>query len=116
MFEVMIALLIGAGFWAIFLATYIAPELLLFGGLWVTGAGFALGLPTGALYHVALYRSLQRADVLPEGWWWRPTALHARIPRGDRFRVLSWCYLGAAGFLVILVGIAITTAGALRLI
>jgi len=116
MFEAVIVLLLGVALWGIYLAMNVGPELLLFGGLWVVAAGFALGVPTGALYHLALYRSLQRTDGLPPGWWWRPTSLHARIPQADRFHVLGWCYLGAAGFFVILVGIAIAAVGALRLV
>lgn len=116
MFETAIVLLLGAGFWGIHLALNAAPEVLLFGGMWVVSAGFALGLPTGALYHLALYRSLRRVDALPTRWWLRPTSLHDRIPERDRFRVLGWCYLGAAGFLVIVAGIAITAAGAFRIV
>jgi hypothetical protein len=115
MFETGIALFLGVGFWGIYAAVNVDPELLLFGGLWAVAGGFALGLPTGALYHITLYRSLKRIRALPPGWLWRPTSLHARIPKTDRFHVLGWCYLGATGFLVILAGIVITAAGALRL-
>lgn len=115
MFETFIVLILSAGLWGIYIAMNLNPEMLLFGGLWIVAAGFALGLPMGAVYHYSLYRSLRRADALPARWWLRPTALHDRIPRGDRFHVLAWCYAGAAGFLLILLGIAITASGALRI-
>jgi hypothetical protein len=116
MLETAIVLLLAAGFWGIHLAMNVDPEWLLFGGMWIVAGGFALGLPTGALYHLTLYRSLRRANALPARWWLRPTSHHDRIPVADRVRVLGWCYLGAAGFLVIVVGIAITAAGALRIV
>ena len=115
MFEVLIAVTAGALLWVATLAMHVDPELLLFGGLWTTGAGFAVGLPAGAIYHYVLYRSLERADALPDGWWWRPLSHHDSVPAADRFSVLAWCYAGAAGFLVILTGLAITAAGALRI-
>jgi hypothetical protein len=116
MFETAIVILLGAGLWCIHLAMNVDPELLLFGGIRVVALGFALGLPTGAIYHVALYRSLRRVHALPARWWWRPVSHHDLIPDADRARVLGWCYLGAAGFLVIVLGIAIAFAGALRIV
>jgi len=116
MYEAFIVLLLSAGLWGIYIAMHLNPEMLLFAGLWVVAAGFALGLPTGAIYHYALYRSLQRVDALPSRWWLRPTALHDRIPEGDRFHVLAWCAAGAAGFLLILVGVALAASGALRIV
>jgi hypothetical protein len=115
-FEAFLVVTAGALLWLATLAMHLSPELLLFGGLWTTGAGFALGLPTGAIYHYVLYRSLERADALPEGWYWRPLSHHDRVPAADRFAVLAWCYAGAAGFFVILIGLAITTVGALRIV
>ena len=116
MLETFIVVLLSAGLWGIYTAMNLDPEMLLFGGLWIVGAGFALGLPTGAIYHYVLFQSLRRVDALPARWWLRPTTLHDRIPQGDRIHVLGWCYAGAAGFLLILIGIAITASGALQIV
>jgi len=115
MLETVVVLLMGFGLWGIYLALQIAPETLLFAGVWIGAAGFLVGLPAGALYHLLLYRSLGRIDALSARWWLHPTSLHDRIPESDRLRVLAWCYLGAGGFLVIVVGLGVTAAGALRL-
>ncbi len=79
-------------------------ELLLAGGLWLVAAGLLIGLPSSAVYHALLRRSLLRAHVLPRGWYWHPTALHSRIPQADRTHVLGWCFLAAAGFVAIMIG------------
>jgi hypothetical protein len=101
--------------WLLQWAANADPELLIWTGLSLVAVGFAFGLPMGAVYHVALYRALRRVDALPRQWWLRPTSLHDRIPACDRGWVLGWCYAGALGFLVILVGIPISAAGAWRL-
>ena len=75
----------------------------------------ALGLPTGLLYHVLLYRALRSRGVVPERWWLRPTSLHDDIPDEQRGRVLFWCALGAAGFLVIVLGLVVGTVGLWRI-
>ena len=43
------------------------PTTLLLLGFWVTLGGLVFGLPTGALYHVLLYRSLTACGRLPAG-------------------------------------------------
>jgi hypothetical protein len=87
-----------AGLWSL------APTTLLLAGFWTTLAGLVLGIPTGTLYHVTLHRSLTACARLPERWWVAPTSLHGLLPQQDRKRVLGWCYAGAAGFLVTLLG------------
>ena len=82
----------------------LAPATLLLVGFWTTLGGLALGIPTGALYHVELHRSLSACARLPERWWVSPTSLHGLIPPTDRVRVLGWCYAGAAGFVVTVLG------------
>ncbi len=78
--------------------------------VWVVGAGIVLGLPTGVLYHVQLYRVLKPLGKLPSGWIWRPIELNAKLGPRDRWRVLPWCYLGALGFFVIIIGFVTTVA------
>ena len=92
----------------------VPPAALLVAGAWAIAIGLAFGVPTGAVYHVALRRSLLAASRLPERWWWNPTALHDRIPEADRTHVLAWCYAGAAGFLVTVLGCALVAISAWR--
>jgi len=92
----------------------IPPAALVVAGAWIVALGLAFGVPTGAAYHVALRRSLLAAACLPARWWWNPTALHDRIPAADRTRVLAWCYAGAAGFLVTVLGCALVAIAAWR--
>jgi hypothetical protein len=97
-----------AGLWML------APETLLLVGFWTTLGGLALGIPTGALYHLELYRSLRACERLPERWWVAPISHHRVIPSEDRMRVLGWCYVGAAGFLVTVLGCALVALALLR--
>jgi hypothetical protein len=95
-------------------ALAVAPAALLVAGFWTTVAGLVFGVPTGFLYHVALRRSLLAVGALPDRWWWSPTSLHDGIPPADRRWVLGWCYAGAAGFLVTVLGCAIVALAAWR--
>jgi hypothetical protein len=92
----------------------LAPTTLLVVGFWTTLVGLVLGLPTGALYHLELRRSLLACGRLPERWWISPTALHGEIPPADRLRVLGWCYAGAAGFLACMLGCLIVALAVWR--
>lgn len=104
MAELLLALGIAAALGALAGLWMLAPTTLLLVGFWTTFAGLVLGIPTGALYHVELHRSLSACSRLPERWWVAPTSLHREIPREDRVRVLGWCYAGAAGFVVTVLG------------
>ncbi|MCB9555348.1 MAG: hypothetical protein H6707_04540 [Deltaproteobacteria bacterium] len=84
-------------------------------GCLVTAVGAAVGIPAGAYYHLLLYRVLRRQGPLPASWIWRPLRLHERLPERGRRRVLFWCYLGAAGFLVICVGLLMVGVAARKL-
>lgn len=88
-------------------AAWMSWQAVLEAGWLVTAAGFALGVPTGVVYHLQLYRALAPRGDLPRGWIWRPLALHDRLRDDERAAVLSWCYAGAAGFLVICLGLVI---------
>ena len=92
----------------------VAPATLLVAGFWIAVTGLAFGVPTGAVYHVALRNALIDAERLPARWWLQPTALHDAIPDADRRRVLAWCYAGAAGFLVTIAGCALVAIAAFR--
>jgi hypothetical protein len=114
-FEIGITLALGLLLWAAYWAFVAAPDAVFLAGLWLIAAGFAFGVPTGFAYHVLLYRSLRRVDALHERWWLHPTSLHHAIPRADRLGVLAWCYAGALGLVVIVIGIPLCAAGAWRL-
>ena len=112
--EIAITLGLLAALGALAAALAVAPAALLVAGFWLTVAGLGFGVPTGVLYHVALRRSLLAADALPARWWWSPTTLHDAIPDADRAWVLGWCYAGAAGFLVTVLGCALVALAAWR--
>jgi hypothetical protein len=75
-------------------------------GLYLSVAGFVIGLPTGAVYHVVLWRALkQLPDGVPKGWIWNPIAHHHRLPRHALRRVHPWFFCGGFGFVVISAGL-----------
>lgn len=115
MIEGLIALALGVILWVVHWIAAASPELVFKAGVLLVAAGLALGVPTGLVYHLMLYRSLRRVDALPARWWLHPTSLHHAIPREDRGVVLGWCYVGALGFVVIMVGLTIGGAGGWRL-
>lgn len=77
--------------------------------------GFALGVPTGLWYHVALVRAVGAREVLPPRWWLRPTALHDRLRPDERPQVLRWFYAGGLGFAFTALGCVVLGGAALRL-
>ncbi|MCI0571567.1 MAG: hypothetical protein L0Y66_12495 [Myxococcaceae bacterium] len=76
-------------------------------GQLLIAAGFLLGMPTGALYHVLLARALRRRAALPRGWYWQPIRLHGALLPDERIWVLFWCGAGATGFLLIVLGLLV---------
>jgi hypothetical protein len=94
----------------------LAADVLLIGGFWIVAAGLAFGLPTGAVYHLELQRSLSRTGTLPRRWWLHPTSHHRLIPPEDSFRVLAWCGAGALGCGVAFLGCAVIALGAWKAI
>ena len=86
-------------------------ETLFYSGIWVTGAGIVLGVPTGIVYHVRLYQALKPRDELPPGWIWSPLRFNKRLQREERSGVMAWCYAGASGFFVICIGLILMGGG-----
>ena len=80
-------------------------------GVSLVALGMAIGVPAGTLYHVQLFRA-----VRPSGtrWWLHPTGLHDQLPADSRGSVMRWFRIGAAGFVVAIVGCAMVAVGALR--
>lgn len=104
-FAVIVALLLLSGMW-------MTPWQALYrGGIWITVGGFVFGVPTGFMYHLRLYQALRPRGELPRGWYWRPLQYNSRLRRDERSGVMSWCYLGGAGFAVICLGLLTMTAG-----
>lgn len=77
---------------------------LLQAGTLLCAAGMALGVPTGVVYHVLLYRALRPRDALDKDWLWNPIEHNARLTEPERKRVLPWAIVGGAGFGVIMLG------------
>ncbi len=117
MFEALIVLgfiaVVGGG---ALLWSALAADALLAAGLWLVAAGFAFGIPTGFWYHVELRRVLLRDGALPARWWLHPTRLHGAIPAEAWWRVMGWCYAGAAGWLVSFAGCFVFALGAAKLL
>jgi hypothetical protein len=101
----------GAVAWSLF-----AADALLLGGLWGVAIGFAFGIPTGFWYHVELRRVLLLHGAPPARWWLHPTRLHSAIPPDAWWRVMSWCYAGALGWLVSFAGCCVFALGAAKLL
>lgn len=89
-------------------------ESILFAGLALTALGFGYGIPTALVYHYRLYQALVAVDRLPVRWWLQPTALHDQIPSHDRAGVLRWAAIGGSGFVLVVVGIILTSMGVWR--
>ena len=103
------ALLGGATLYAVL------PWHIAFGvGIWLVALGLALGVPTGVVYHVQLYRRLQPRGELERRWWIAPIKQHVHLRDGERLGVLAWCALGALGFLIAMAGCVVLVAGVLR--
>ncbi len=115
MLEILIVLCVFVAMagWVLVTAT-VGVESLFVAGFWLVVGGLAFGVPTGLLYHLALRRSLLRQGPLPARWWLKPTQLNPQIPGPDRGLVLGFCYAGAAGFLVTLLGCIVVAIGAWR--
>ena len=115
MLEILVVLcvLFAMAGWVLVTAT-LSVEGLFVAGFWLVVGGLAFGVPTGFLYHVALRRSLLRKGPLPARWWLQPTRLNHKVPDADRRLVLGFCYAGAAGFLVTVLGCIVVAIGAWR--
>jgi hypothetical protein len=112
-FLVVLGILIAMAGWVVATAS-VAVETMLVAGFWLVLGGLAFGVPTGFLYHLFLRRSLLRRGPLPTRWWLHPTQFNPTLPVSDRRLVLGFCYAGAAGFLVTLLGCLVVAIGAGR--
>lgn len=85
-------------------------------GALVTALGLALGVPGGVAYHLRLRAALRRRDALPPRWWVEPVRLHRHLSDEERRRVLPPFTLGAAGFVLTMLGCALVLLGVLGLL
>ena len=114
MFESLISLGILVLFCVVAWALAASANSLIWGGLGLAGLGFAYGIPAAIVYHWRLRQSLLRAGRLPARWWLRATAHHDLIPREEQAGVLLWGAIGGSGFVMIVLGIILTSIGLWR--
>jgi len=112
--ETFISLALIGLFFLIGWATQAPADTLILAGLGFAALGFGYGIPTAIVYHWRLYQSLLARDRLPARWWLQPTSLHDQIPPEDRAGVFLWGAIGGSGFVVILIGIVLTSLGLWR--
>lgn len=114
MFETLISVGVVVVFCVLAWAAKASAEALLLGGVSIAALGFAYGIPTALVYHWLLHRSLVRHERLPPRWWLSPTSHHDLVPATDRPRILRWAGIGGSGFLVVVLGILLTSIGLWR--
>ena len=116
MFEALLVLggLVAIGLIALITVT-VTPPVMVGLGFMTLVAGLLVGVPTGAWYHVVLYRTLARRMTLPRRWWRKPVDLHPLLTPQEYQGVRPWFLIGAAGFLLCLVGGIAAIAGFLML-
>jgi|WetSurMetagenome_2_1015567.scaffolds.fasta_scaffold422462_2 hypothetical protein len=115
MVESLVVLGVVAGLVVFGLMVALLPiEGLLLAGVGCIALGFALGVPSGAYYHLKLYRYLAAHGGVPSGFFWHPTRYHAQLPPSELRKITPWFLLGALGFVLILLGCAIVMLGVWR--
>jgi len=82
-------------------------------GFLCLGIGLLVGVPSGCLYHLALYQVLASQDSLPSKWWLRPTDFHAGLAQDQLAKIRPWYLLGALSFTIALVGGLLAMVGLL---
>ena len=85
-------------------------------GALVAALGLALGVPGGLVYHLRLRAALLRRDALPRRWWVEPVRLHRHLSDAERRRVMPPFTLGAAGFVLTMLGCGLVLLGVLGLL
>jgi hypothetical protein len=94
--------------------TQVSWEFLFGGGIALIGLGMAVGVPAGIAYHVVLYRTLKPRAPLPKWWLLNPFGLHDRLTSDEKRPVMRWARVGAAGFVVAMLGCVLFGVGAWR--
>ena len=76
--------------------------------------GMSVGVPAGLGYHVQLHRALSPRGALPPRWWLRPDRFHRALLPAEVPPVMRWFRVGAAGFVVAVIGCAVVLLSAVR--
>ncbi|NVB42236.1 hypothetical protein G6O69_30715 [Pseudenhygromyxa sp. WMMC2535] len=113
MFEALIAGLIIV---ALLLAAWLPPTWILWLGVGLGALGAIVGVPAGIVYHLRLWRALRAVGHPTAGMWIRPHALHEHLDEGTREGIRVIFALGAAGFVVTLIGAAGVVTAVARLL
>ena len=117
MLEALIVVTVLAAMVAAGLAVLTIPAgSLLSAGFVCAALGMLFGAPAGLRYHARLREALLRRPPLPRRWWLHPTQYHPDLEPSERKRVFPWFYLGAAGFMLTLLGALLAMLAVLRLI
>ena len=66
-----------------------------------------VGIPAEIAYYAATGIALRYSRVAPPGWYWRSFEHHHLLTRGQRWAILPLFWLGAAAFVVVVLGILI---------
>lgn len=95
-----VVVLVGLG-----LATLLPWETLFDAGAWLIFVGMLVGVPTGVVYHVLLYRSLEPRGELPSGWYWSAIKFNKLLLETERDTVMPWVYVSGLFFFVVVLGL-----------
>lgn len=97
------------------LVAFVSAEgLLIFGGALVA-VGFVGGIPAAFVYHVKLWRELQRVGIVPKRWWLSPMKHHGLVDDNAQKRFTRAGSWGAVGFVVIVLGCFLVGVGLWKL-
>lgn len=103
--EVLLACGILGGLMALGAAGRFASwEVLVQWGAILLTTGLAFGIPCAVRYHQLLHRALAPRGVLSPRWLWSPLEEHHKLLDEERGPVLAWCYAGAAGWGIAILG------------
>lgn len=83
-------------------------------GMWLAVVGLVGGTLAGFLYHLRLRAALAARGALPRDWWLRPVRQHALLAPSQLPALQPWFSIGAAGFVVSVVGCVLAMGGVLK--
>jgi hypothetical protein len=95
-------------------ALFLSLEAILIVGAACIALGLVVGVPAGTYYHVKLYRCVAARGPVPRRFWFQPTQYHPELEPAEWRGVRPWFLLGAAGFLLIVVGCLVVGLGVMR--
>lgn len=100
---------------AVMLALALVPAAaLIYGGVAVALGGVVIGALAGFVYHVLLHRHLAPRGELRRRWWWNPVPYNSKLQPQERRTTMPWFYVGAAAWVMSMVGCVGSVTGMLR--